>query len=644
MIRNLMRWMDDRTGYQQLVREALYENIPGGSRWRYVTGSMLTFCFVTQIITGLFLWTAYSPSSYSAYESVHYIQYEMQGGATLRGVHHFMSTAMVILLGLHFLQVVIDGAYKAPREVNFWLGLIAMMIVMGLALTGYLLPWDQKGYWATNVATNLMTLAPLGDKAQQLVVGGSEYGHHTLTRFFALHAGILPGLLVLTLAAHVALFRKHGITAKITAGRPDEYFWPKQVFKDAIACLVVLGLVLLLVMVDEGELSAPADPSESYAAARPEWYFLFLFELLKYFEGPREFVGAILIPGMVVGMLFLMPILGRWRWGHRFNVGFLLVLIGGASLLTFSAWHADNYAAVHTLDPEKYADDPQARAAYRAPFAASQSFLDAQDEAHHNAERINRLIELYGIPKEGAITLLREDPATQGPKLFKQYCASCHSHIDEEGHGVPGPNPPEDEQGNPIANPGPYGAPNLFGFASREWLAGLLDPQRIDQAHYFGNTAHADGQMSEFVNSTLADLDDDGQDNLQAVIVALSAEADLPSQRELDAAARDDDTVAAGQAAMGFDGFSCVDCHTYGEEESGAAPDLNGYGSGEWLRGMISAPEHPSYYGYEDDANDRMPAFAASQTDPLQNILSPEQLDLLVRWLRGDDSLHRPLR
>ena len=186
----LLDWLDDRTGYREIARDALYESIPGGSRWRYVWGSTLVFAFVTQMITGIFLWMCYSPSSRTAWESVYYIQYEMQGGWLLRGIHHYMAQMMVVLLVIHLLQVVIDGAYRAPREINFWMGLVLMQIVFGLGLTGYLLPWDQKGYWATAVATNLMGIVPfVGEGLQKVVVGGSEYGHHTLTRFFALHAG-----------------------------------------------------------------------------------------------------------------------------------------------------------------------------------------------------------------------------------------------------------------------------------------------------------------------------------------------------------------------------------------------------------------------------------------------------------------------
>ena len=194
----LIDWLDNRTGICDFIREALYERVPGGPRWRYVWGSTLVFTFAVQMITGMFLWMAYSPSTRTAWESVYYIQNEMTGGWLLRGIHHFAAQAMVVLLVIHLLQVVIDGAYRAPREINFWLGLVLLQLVLGLALTGYLLPWDQKGYWATRVATAIMGITPvIGNDLQILVVGGSDYDHHTLTRFFAMHAGVLPGLLIL---------------------------------------------------------------------------------------------------------------------------------------------------------------------------------------------------------------------------------------------------------------------------------------------------------------------------------------------------------------------------------------------------------------------------------------------------------------
>src|SRR5262245_43651746 len=238
----LSDWFDQRTGYRKLVHEALYEPIPGGARWRYVWGSTLAFVFTIQVITGILLMTAYSPSATTAWSSVWYIQTQMGLGWLIRGLHHFGSQAMVILLPLHILQVVIAKAYRAPREVNWWIGVALLLVVFGLSLTGYLLPWDQKGYWATNVATNISGLTrQIGSAVQKLIVGGTEYGHFTLTRFFTLHVMVLPGTLILLVIAHVALFRRHGVTHNPRhAHLPEGIFWPEQLFKDIVACLIVL--------------------------------------------------------------------------------------------------------------------------------------------------------------------------------------------------------------------------------------------------------------------------------------------------------------------------------------------------------------------------------------------------------------------
>src|SRR5690606_3685741 len=249
-MRGLLDWLDHRTGYRDVFKAALYERIPGGPRWRYIWGSALTYAIVIQFITGLLLWAAYSANAQGAWESVYFIQYEMWGGWLLRGIHHYMAQVTVVLLLLHLMQIVIDGAYRAPREVNFWFGLAMLGLVLGLSLTGYLLPWDQKGFWATKVATSIAAITPVvGPAMQKFLVGGAEYGHHTLTRFFALHAGIIPAALVFLIAAHIYLFRRHGITVRDPDRAPEAMFWPDQVLRDAVAMLAVIATVLILVLV-----------------------------------------------------------------------------------------------------------------------------------------------------------------------------------------------------------------------------------------------------------------------------------------------------------------------------------------------------------------------------------------------------------
>jgi ubiquinol-cytochrome c reductase cytochrome b subunit len=492
------------------------------------------------------------------------------------------------------MQVVIDGAYKAPREVNFWTGLIMSQIVLGLSLTGYLLPWDQKGYWATKVATNLVAPIPvIGPGLQKLIIGGPEYGHHTLTRFFALHAGVLPGAIILLTVGHVALFRKHGLTAKEPKRRSDAPFWPDQVLKDAVACLAVLLTVLFLIVRHrmfggEGplgaDLGAPADPSENYSAARPEWYFLFLFQFLKYFPGETEIWGSLIIPGLLFGVIALMPFIGKWQLGHRFNVGFLIALIAGAGVLTLSAVRQDN---------------------------ANAGYLAAVREADRDAARVRELAKSpTGIPATGAVTLLREDPRTQGPKIFSAKCASCHRYDGHDGMGKL----PKDAQS----------ASDLKGVASREWLAGLFDPARIATTNYFGATKFKSGKMVKFVHDKVAKYTPERKAALGKVIIALSAEAQLKSQLAADQ--RDAAIIQEGKTLLS-DELTCTDCHQFhNQDEEGTGPDLTGYGSRQWLTHFIANPAHAEFYG---ERNDRMPKFGED------GILTDQQIGLVADWLRG---------
>jgi ubiquinol-cytochrome c reductase cytochrome b subunit len=627
-------WLDHRTGYRLSIHKALYEHIPGGSRWIYVSGSMLVCAFMTQVVTGLFLWMYYSPGSQNAWESVYFLQNEVQGGWLLRGVHHFMAQAMVVLLPCHLAQVVLCRAYVAPREINYWLGLVLMLLVMGLGLTGYLLPWDQKGYWATKVATELMSLPPGGAYMQKLVVGGQDYGHMTLTRFFALHAGLLPALLLGVLGLHLAMFRRHGITAESSTRQPDEHFWPKQVFKDAVACAAMFVVVIGITIWKHGaELGPPAEPTESYGAARPEWYFLFLFQLLKFFSAEYEFVGAIVVPGLVMGFLFAMPLIARIRYLHWINVLSIVALIGGAAYLTYAAIDDDNYHTRHTQPPA----DPKRLVSHQEKTEAAINFHEAREQAEREYQRIKQLVEYYGIGREGAsVSLVRNDPEIQGPRLFRRKCASCHAYLDADGKGIRGPERPV-EISKSDSKPPPHGAPNLYGFATRDWFLRFLDSKRIQTDEVFGATKHREGEMANFVTGELIDLSPEQQQQREQIVTALVAEAGLPaSSTDVQAAAQESLEKAREAVSTAIKDQACTDCHKFRETgELGTAPDLTGYGTGDWLRAFLADPAHERFYGPK--GNDRMPSFALNAEKPQLNQLSNQELDMLVRWLRGDD-------
>jgi len=652
-MKSLLDWLDHRTGIRSLTREALFENIPGGSRWRYVWGSTLTFTLFVQFITGVFLWMGYSASSGDAWESVNYIQNEMSGGWLLRGIHHWTAQFMPVLLLLHLMQVVIDGAYKAPREVNYWFGVLLLLLVLALSLTGYLLPWDQKGFWATKVATNLINLVPfIGPEMQKLVIGGTEYGHHTLTRFFALHAGVLPGLLVLLIVGHIYLFRRHGITPAEPKRKRDAYFWPDQVFKDVVACLAVMMVVMVVVFSAHGaHLGSPADPSEPFSAARPDWYFLFLFQFLKlpFFAGENEVWGAIYIPGIAVGLICLMPFIGRWKLGHVFNIGIIFVFLGGAGALTYLAKQED-------------VTGPNSATYLRGVLA------DTRD-----ADRVSALANANGI-ETTALSLLKDDPKTQGARLFAQHCASCHRYDGHDGLGVELPKAGTLAElqsrttmlsrlaSADAVHPGwlarksmtnewqtvqsvldektegvfdviagiqlqeKQSAPDLKDFATQQWIRDLLDPDKYISARYFGGTTHRDGAMyKKFLNRKVRKYAADEREMLDAIAVALSAEAKLPSQ-----VATDQTSVALIKQGIAYleDDIGCIDCHAFGEPDPDAdGPDLTGYGSRQWIIDFVKNPGHEKFY---PENNDRMPAFG------VKKILTDNEIGLIADWLRGD--------
>ncbi len=639
MISSFLNWFDDRTGYRALVHEALNERIPGGARWRYVWGSTLSFTFVMQVITGLMLWMGYSASTKTAWESVYYIQNEMTLGWLVRGIHHFAAQAMVILLMIHLVQVVIDGAYKAPREVNFWLGLVLMQIVMGLGLTGYLLPWDQKGYYATQVATEIMGSTPvIGPDIQKLAQGGSEYGHHTLTRFFAMHAGVLPALLVVLLGLHIYVFRRHGITVPDPQRKPEAMFWPDQVLMDGIACLAVLAGVMTLTLWHHGaELSAPANPAEAYNAARPEWYYLFLFRFLKFewvsqlgeITHLGEAFGAIVIPGVLMTILAAMPIIGRKRAGHVFNVGFLFVVMLGAGSLTGYALYEDWYQ-----------DD-----------ADSRDFRLAVHQAHVDGARTVELAQSpTGIPADGAITLLRNDPLTQGSNLFRTYCLECH-----QSPGIDFPLPAK-EKGQPSPGQKPPQGPQLadllhrenVNFGSRDWIKSVLTDfeghfaslKNITVANHAsaerakGAVAILSGSMKDWSATNGPLLKDPANAaDYEGLVEFLYAQGDradaLPDHDPKVRWGRE--VFATGKLTKGEFDSACSDCHAMhvqGEADplsTDLFPILTGYAGRDWLKQFIGNPQ-AHYAG--DSGNNVMPGF--------HDQLTEAQLDLLVRYLTGD--------
>jgi ubiquinol-cytochrome c reductase cytochrome b subunit len=244
---------------------------------------------------------------------------------------------------------------------------------------------------------------------------------------------------------------------------------------------------------------------------------------------------------------------------------------------------------------------------------ANPGYVAGVKQAERDAERVKELASgPSGIPSSGAVTLLRNDPFTQGPKLFAKNCASCHRYRGHDGLG----NVPKD----------PQSASELYGFGSRDWLAGLLDPNRITGTNYFGGSKLKDGKMTKFVKKDVGDFSAEQKEQLGKVVAALSAEAGLRSQREIEQ--KEVTVVGEGKALFANADLRCSECHQFHKkDEDATAPDLTGYGSREWLIGMISNPKHERYYGKR---NDRMPAFGEDK------ILDASAIGLIADWLRGE--------
>lgn len=626
MFRSLADWFDHRTGYRRVISALLIEEIPGGARWRYVWGSCLAFTFMIQLITGLLLVTGYSPGDSTAWASVYYIQYQVDFGWLIRGLHHFGSQAMIVLICLHMLQVVIAGAHLPPREVNWWLGLILLGLVLAMSLTGYLLPWDQKGYWATQVATNIVGGLPrVGPWLQKIVIGGPTYGHQTLTRFYTLHVVVLPLMIITLIGLHVALFRRHGVTTPKGA-TGEGWFWPDQAFKDMVVCLGLLALLIGLVMWGHAHpieplastppptsqpsepdsdwmhqlahagrrgaganLDAPADPSQPYPA-RPEWYFLFLFQLLKKYEGDQVLIGTVYIPGGVAAALFILPLLGYGRmrsFGRAVGIMTVTGLLVAVIVLTGQAMFAD-------------ARNAELRKEFK--------------QAGKVAARAVQLADL-GIPPAGAGQLLRRDPLTRGAELFGRNCASCHNYGD--------------------LYTGADKASDLYGFGSKDWILGLLKNPRDPK--YFGHTELK--RMAEWVDEELTHLSAERQAELNRVAEWLASHPTSASPQA--------ETETYKQALASFvDTFNCIKCHKYeGDGGTSRAPDFTGYGGADWIRGMILSPDHRSRYGKDNamtifldldgpdaailrqDAEERKPGIAH---------LATVDRELIIRWMTGD--------
>jgi quinol-cytochrome oxidoreductase complex cytochrome b subunit len=211
---SVVGWVDERTGLGPFARGFMFRKTPKGTNWFYTLGSATMFAFVSQAVTGVFLAMYYRPSADEAYTSIEHINNEVFAGELVRGMHRWGATVMTILIFLHMGRTFFFGAYKYPRELNWIIGVVLLILTMAMGFTGYLLPFDQRSFWATVVGVNINASGPIvGPYLADFLRGGSEFGATTLSRFYAIHMLLIPGLIAALIGAHLYLVAKLGTTA-----------------------------------------------------------------------------------------------------------------------------------------------------------------------------------------------------------------------------------------------------------------------------------------------------------------------------------------------------------------------------------------------------------------------------------------------
>lgn len=345
-MRSVASWIQERLPVSgEQLRELTNEPVPNHLKsWWFALGGTPAYLFLVQIVTGILLAVYYRPSQETAYESVRFITEEVAFGWFIRSLHKWGATLMIAAVILHQMRVFFTGAYRKPREINWMVGMCLLVSTLMVGFTGYSLVYEQLSYWGATVGANIAASVPVvGPVMKNFLLGGEAYSSITLSRFFILHAAVLPVLMVLLILVHVSIIRLQGVTEFQFERQPKEKERHFSFFPDHFLTELGIGLILMILLsalatLLPATMGPPADPLTTPEVIKPEWFFYVAFRWLKLFS--RTF--AVLSTGFIVFVMFLWPFVDAWlRRRTRFAEASVWIGIAGAlAIMGLTVWEA----------------------------------------------------------------------------------------------------------------------------------------------------------------------------------------------------------------------------------------------------------------------------------------------------------------
>jgi quinol-cytochrome oxidoreductase complex cytochrome b subunit len=314
-LKSVYTWTDDRVHLNDLVKFMSKKYVPVHSHsiWYYFGGVSL-FLFIIQVITGILLLFYYKGSADLAYESVQFIMAKVEFGWLIRSVHMWSANLFVLSVFIHMFSVFFEKAYRRPRELTWITGFFMFILTLAFGFSGYLLPWNELAYFATKVGTDITGAVPIiGEPIKFFLRGGEDVTGATLSRFFGFHVALFPGIFTFLLIIHLLLVQRQGMSEPLNKKKSELKsmpFFPNFFLRDLLLWLIVLNIIAILAVFFPAELGVKADPlAPAPAGIKPEWYFLFMFQTLKYFPAhilffEGEVLGVLLFGA--AGLLWMM--------------------------------------------------------------------------------------------------------------------------------------------------------------------------------------------------------------------------------------------------------------------------------------------------------------------------------------------------